>query len=64
MKKVKALVLTGFGLNCDYETAYALTLVGANAQRVHLNDLIGTKLNPVREKLADYQILVFGGGFS
>ena len=64
MKKVNALVLTGFGLNCDYETAHVLTLAGANAQRVHLNDLIGTRLNPVQKKLADYQILVFGGGFA
>ena len=40
MNNVKALVLTGYGLNCDHETAYALELAGANASRVHINSLI------------------------
>ncbi|GAB6905995.1 phosphoribosylformylglycinamidine synthase subunit PurQ [Desulfosarcina cetonica] len=57
--KPKVLVLTGFGLNCDHETAYAFELAGAAAQRVHINTLIkGDAL------LDDFQILVFGGGFS
>ena len=59
MKKVKALILTGFGLNCDNETALAFDLAGAQSHRVHINSLISG-----REKLADYHILVFGGGFS
>ncbi|MGQ9484680.1 MAG: phosphoribosylformylglycinamidine synthase subunit PurQ [Desulfosoma sp.] len=59
MTEVRALVLTGFGLNCDWETAHALALAGARAERVHLNQLIfGAK------DLADYHILVIGGGFS
>ncbi len=59
MNPVKALVLTGFGLNCDEETTYALEVAGARAERVHLNTLvIGDK------SLRDYQILVIGGGFS
>jgi phosphoribosylformylglycinamidine synthase len=59
MRKVKALVLTGFGLNCDWETAHALERVGARAERVHLNSLVtGGKT------LADYQVFVVGGGFS
>lgn len=59
MSSVRALVLTGFGLNCDWETAYALQKAGAVADRVHLNSLVD------REKsLADYQVLVVGGGFS
>ena len=57
--KIKALVLTGFGLNCDLETAYALELAGADAERVHINALIDGSA-----RLADYQILAFGGGFS
>ncbi len=58
-KSPKALVLTGFGLNCDYETAYSLEVAGAGAERVHLNDVIsGAK------KLEDYQIFVIDGGFS
>jgi len=59
MNKVKALILTGYGLNCDYETAYALKLAGATPHRVHINSLIdGTVM------LKDFQIMVFVGGFS
>jgi phosphoribosylformylglycinamidine synthase len=56
---VRALVLTGFGLNCDLETAYSLELAGAAADRVHINTLIDGGVH-----LADYQIMAFGGGFS
>lgn len=59
MKKVNVLVLAGYGLNCDIETAYAFERVGAAASRVHINSLIDRS-----ERLPDYQILVFGGGFS
>jgi phosphoribosylformylglycinamidine synthase len=59
MNPVKALVLTGYGLNCDVETAYTLELAGAHATRVHINALIDGIV-----KLNDFQILVFGGGFS
>ena len=34
---VNVLVLTGYGLNCDYETEYAFKLAGAEAERVHIN---------------------------
>lgn len=61
---VRALVLSGFGLNCDYETAHALTLAGAEAQRVHISDLTGTAQARPSETLDNYQILVFDGGFS
>jgi phosphoribosylformylglycinamidine synthase len=57
--KPKALVLTGYGINCDYETQHAFNLVGADAKRVHINDIID-KI----ENLEDYQILAFPGGFS
>jgi phosphoribosylformylglycinamidine synthase len=59
MKSVKALVLTGYGLNCDYETDFALRRAGAQSRRVHINDLIQGN-----ENLDTYHILVFGGGFS
>jgi len=50
---VNVLVLTGYGLNCDHETAYAFELAGARARRVHINSLIdGTA------KLEDFQIIV------
>lgn len=57
--KPKALVLTGYGINCDYETQHAFNLVGADAKRVHINDIID-KI----ENLEDYQIIAFPGGFS
>jgi phosphoribosylformylglycinamidine synthase len=59
MTTVKALVLTGYGLNCDHETAHAFQLAGAKADRVHINALIDGSTS-----LSDYQILAFGGGFS
>ncbi len=59
MNHVKALVLTGYGLNCDVETAHALELAGAHATRVHINELIDGTV-----ELNDFRILVFGGGFS
>ena len=59
MKQIHALVLTGYGLNCDHETAHALELAGAQATRGHINALID------RERTLDpFRILVFGGGFS
>ncbi len=55
----KALVLTGYGINCDMELAHAFKLAGAEAERVHLTDLInGTR------KLSDFHILALPGGFS
>ena len=57
--RVNALVLTGYGLNCDIETAHACELAGARAHRVHINDVLSGAAN-----LSDYQLLVFIGGFS
>ena len=64
MTHIKALVLTGYGLNCDYETDYSLKLAGADSRRVHINELIAGKKEPAGIRLEDYHILVFGGGFS
>jgi len=57
--KPKALILTGYGINTDLEMAYAFELVGAGAERVHLNDLIAGEA-----KLAKFDIFVIPGGFS
>ncbi len=57
--KPKVLVLTGYGINCDEETAFAFQINGAKADIVHINDLISGQY-----KLSDYQILAFPGGFS
>jgi phosphoribosylformylglycinamidine synthase subunit PurQ / glutaminase len=59
MASVRALVLTGFGLNCDLETAYALERAGAQVERVHLNSLAAGD-----RRLDDFQIFVIGGGFA
>jgi len=59
MATPKALVLTGYGINCDRETAFAFQACGAEARRVHINDLIDGY-----DHLDDYQILSFPGGFS
>lgn len=56
---VKVLVFSGYGLNCEEETKAAFELCGADAEIVHLNDIIEGIKN-----LDDYQILAFPGGFS
>lgn len=55
----KALVLTGYGINCDYETQWACEKVGFVAQRVHLADLLMK-----RYWVSEYRLVVFPGGFS
>jgi len=57
--KPRALVLTGYGLNTDYELAHGLELAGAQAERVHLNDLVLHKVS-----LMDYHIFAVPGGFA
>ncbi|MCX6817169.1 MAG: phosphoribosylformylglycinamidine synthase subunit PurQ [Candidatus Beckwithbacteria bacterium] len=59
MSKVKILILSGYGLNCEEETAFGFNQVGGQAEIVHINDLIAKD-----KKLANYQILVLPGGFS
>jgi phosphoribosylformylglycinamidine synthase len=64
MIPVRALVLTGYGLNCDYETDHSLKLAGAESHRVHINEFIDGGEWGARDKLDHYHILVLGGGFS
>jgi len=59
MARPRAIVLTGYGINCDRETEFAFSLAGADARRVHVNDLIAGS-----DSLGAYQILAFPGGFS
>jgi len=61
-KIVRALVLTGFGINCDYETQDALTSAGAETDRIHINQLIDQARRG--EGLSNYHILAVDGGFS
>lgn len=57
--KPKAIIMSGYGLNCEEETKYAFELAKGAAEIVHINDLIDGK-----KKLSEYQILAFPGGFS
>lgn len=59
MKKVKALVITGFGINCEEEMAAAYRLAGADAEIFHLNDIFNGVIS-----IHDYDVLNFPGGFS
>ncbi|MGI4871328.1 MAG: phosphoribosylformylglycinamidine synthase subunit PurQ [Janthinobacterium lividum] len=55
----KALILTGFGINCEEEMAAAYRLAGGAPTIVHLNEvLLG------RVSIHDFDILNFPGGFS
>jgi phosphoribosylformylglycinamidine synthase subunit PurQ / glutaminase len=64
MSAPRALVLTGYGLNCDVETQYALALAGFAAERVHISELLDTAAQGRGPQLKDFQFLVFDGGFS
>ncbi|MFA4876549.1 MAG: phosphoribosylformylglycinamidine synthase subunit PurQ [Methanoregula sp.] len=55
----KALILSGFGINSEMETAEVLLRAGMGSDIVHINDLIDG-----RKKMQDYRLLVFPGGFS
>jgi phosphoribosylformylglycinamidine synthase I len=57
--KPKALVLQAHGSNRDFDVIEALTLAGAEAAGVPLNELKSRK-----SLLAEYQLLVIPGGFS
>lgn len=57
--KVKVLIITGNGLNCERETFAAFDLCGASPETVHLNDLIADS-----ERMDKYHILALIGGFS
>jgi phosphoribosylformylglycinamidine synthase subunit PurQ / glutaminase len=59
LMKLKALVPTGHGINCELETRRALELTGFDhVDLVHLNFLAGGSPDP-----ADYNLIVFPGGF-
>ncbi len=64
MNTPRALVLTGYGLNCDWETQYALSLAGFEADRVHISELINPEIEQTPKSLKDYHLLAFDGGFS
>lgn len=58
-KKPRAAILSGFGLNCEYETAHAFSLAGANAQIVHFNTFLSKS-----SLFEEFEIFAIPGGWS
>lgn len=57
--KPNVLILTGYGVNCEAESAAAWDMAGARAECVHLHDLLDAP-----RRLHDFQALMLIGGFS
>lgn len=57
--KPKAIILTGYGINSEEETALVFEKGGGESEIVHINDIIE---NP--KKLDEFQIMAVPGGFS
>ncbi|MFV8748943.1 phosphoribosylformylglycinamidine synthase subunit PurQ [Nannocystaceae bacterium ST9] len=57
--EVRVLIPTGYGLNCEAETAAAFGLLGARVELCHVADLLAA---PAR--LHEFDVLAFIGGFS
>jgi phosphoribosylformylglycinamidine synthase len=58
MKKIKSLIISGNGTNCEIETAFACSHAGAKADIVHISDILNGKT-----RITDYHFLVLAGGF-
>lgn len=57
--KPRVLVLRAAGINCDEETAFAFERYGAQARRLHVNELLAG-----RTSLSEFDALAIPGGFS
>jgi phosphoribosylformylglycinamidine synthase I len=55
----RVLIITGDGLNCERETAWAFALAGADCYLVHIGDILSRT-----RRVTDYDALAFIGGFS
>jgi len=59
MARVKALVLTGYGTNCEQESAHAARQAGADeADIAYFSDIVAGKI-----RMENYNFLIFPGGF-
>ncbi|MBD3210501.1 phosphoribosylformylglycinamidine synthase subunit PurQ [Candidatus Micrarchaeota archaeon] len=56
---LRALVLTGFGVNCEAESKHSIEKSGGSADILHLNKLLKDP-----GMLKDYNMLLLPGGFS
>lgn len=59
MDKVKVIVLSGDGINCENETSLAFNKLGCDVNIIHINDLTKSP-----DQLLSFQILAIPGGFS
>jgi phosphoribosylformylglycinamidine synthase len=57
--EVRVLVLSGYGLNCEAETAAGFEMLGASVDVVHAAEVFAKE-----RAVADYHLVVFVGGFS
>jgi phosphoribosylformylglycinamidine (FGAM) synthase-like amidotransferase family enzyme len=57
--EVRVLIPTGYGLNCEAETAAAFGLLGARVELCHVGDLLAAP-----ERLHEFDVLALIGGFS
>ncbi len=64
MRTPKICILRIEGTNCELETSFAFTRLGALAEIVHLKQLTGAVKERERRSLKDYDLLVIPGGFS
>jgi phosphoribosylformylglycinamidine synthase subunit PurQ / glutaminase len=63
-EEVKVCVIRIEGTNCEDECARAFNSIGADAEKVHLKQLLRQCPPAMRRDLGDYHILAFPGGFS
>ncbi|MFH1785425.1 MAG: phosphoribosylformylglycinamidine synthase I [Candidatus Micrarchaeota archaeon] len=56
---LKALIVTGYGINCENESKYSIEKSGGNAEIIHVNKLLD---NP--KMLEDYNMFFVPGGFA
>jgi phosphoribosylformylglycinamidine synthase subunit PurQ / glutaminase len=57
-KNIKALVITGYGTNCEMEMAHACRLAGAVADIAHISEILNGTV-----RINDYHFLNLPGGF-
>lgn len=62
-KLLRALVFSGYGINCESETAQCLRRAGALCEVVPINEII-EKVAEDEKYLCSYHIIVLPGGFS
>jgi len=59
MSDVRALVVTGYGINCEKEMALACELAGSKATITHAHKLLSNQID-----LKEYHLICFPGGFA